>query len=245
MILDDDEEIVELLKSYIEMASGLDIAYAGTDPHKALRQLQTAKVEILFIDMEMPRISGIDFLAQVRERIHGRVPKMPRLKVIVCSAHRDYAADTYGYDVTDYLVKPLNFPRFMEAIDRARNELMVRASATELAGGADLLLLSVDEKKRKRVDYDEIIYLEASDKRCKVWVSETVFYVANRTLKDTLLMLPKHRFERVHRSFAVAYDYIDYIKGNKIKLRHIRKLIVMGDMDVYPRFMDWCATNTI
>lgn len=245
MILDDDIETVNLLRSYVEMTTGLDVAYAGTDPRKALLRLQTAKVDILIIDMEMPKINGLEFLAQIRERVRGRVPGSAPLNVIVCSAHRDYAADTFGYDVSDFLMKPLNFPRFMESIDRIRRSLMVEPSATALAGGSDLFLFRLDNNRKKRINYNEIIYLEADNNYCKAWVDDETYYIAKQSLKETLMILPRDKFERVHRSFAVAYEYIDCIEGDNIKLRHISEPIPKGNRERYRGFSDWDDTHTI
>ena len=132
----------------------------------------------------------------------------------------------------------------MESIERVRSSLLVAPSATALAGGSELLLFRIESNRKKRVDYDEIIYLEADNKYCKVWVDADTYYISRRSLRDTLLMLPKTRFERVHRSYAIGYDYIDYIEGDEIKLRHIDKRIPKGNPRLYRGFADWDDAHT-
>jgi len=245
MIVDDDPETVKLLKAYVRQTTGLAVAHAGTDARKALERLHWMKVNILIIDMEMPKINGLDFLAQIRERVRGNVPGAEPLKVIVCSAHRSYAFDTFSYYVSDYLLKPLSFPRFIDSIDRVRRELMVQPSATALAGKSSLLLIRKDRAQKVRVDFDEIIYLQADDGYCRVFVGEKEHYTAKQPLKDLLMLLPREQFVHIHKSFAVSYDYIDCVNGDSVKLRHIDEPIPIGDRKHYPDFARWDESNTV
>lgn len=247
MILDDDQTMVDLLKSYVDMTTGLVVAHAGTDPRKALERIERINVDILIIDMEMPRLNGLDFLAQVKERVQGTIPGESPLKVIVCSAHRDYAVDTFGYYVSDFLLKPLNFPRFIESINRVRRELMVTPSATALTGGSQMLLVKTEEGNvKKRVDFSEIIYLEANGKQCRLWLDDDTSYVVPLPLGDALLMLPRERFMRVHRSFAISYAYFDKIvEGKGIKMRHIERTIPTGRKKIHREYANWYDEHAV
>lgn len=247
MILDDDRHIVKLLESYARMTTGLVVSHAGTDPRKALERIQRINVDILIIDMEMPELSGLDFLVQVKERVQGLVPGVSPLKVIVCTAHREYAADTFDYYVSDFLLKPLNFPRFADSINRVRRELMVTPSATALMGEARMILVKTGERNIKvRVDLAEIVYLEAKGRECALWLDNTTFYMADYSLKEMLQMLPKERFVRVHRSYAIAYHFIDRVLGQTaIRMRHIDQPIPLGSRRYYREYANWYEEHSM
>jgi len=246
MIVDDDPEIVALLKSYVDMCTGLVVVYADTKPKKALERLQRMDIDILIIDMEMQVLKGLDFLAQIRERIFGNVPGMSELHVIICSAHRDYALDSYLYDVCDFILKPFNFPRFMESIDRVKRKRTVRPSRNALVGEDDFCFIKKEDGRTwQRVDYQEIIYIEADGNDCKLWIDDELFHSVHSTMKAALLLMPRERFVQVHRSFSVAYEYIHSYKDNKLKLNHVNRLIPMGDKKLYRQFWEWWAVTQL
>ncbi|GGG89820.1 DNA-binding response regulator [Parapedobacter pyrenivorans] len=240
VIVDDDRAIVELLESYVRMYTGLLIGYSGTDPNKAYLYVKRARVDVLFIDMEMPGLKGLDFLALVRERIRGEVPGMPPIHVVVCSAHRDYALDGYEHRITDFLLKPFSFPRFVESMDGIKRSLMVTPSRAVLTGGDEMFLVKQEGGSvLKRVDYAEIIYLEAMGNECKLWLGENDHLIVGKTLKRALGQLPREHFVRVHRSFAVAYDYIKEVRGDELKMNYFEACLPLGEKDNYPQFWAW------
>ena len=244
VIVDDDPSTVELLESYVRMYTGLVIGFAGTDPKKAHLYLKRSRVDILIIDMEMPGLRGLDFLALVRERIRGEVQGMPPVHVVVCSAHRDYAVEGYDHRITDFLLKPLTFPRFVESMDKIKSGLAVNPSRTVLTGTYEAFFVKQEGGSvLKRIDYAEIIYLEAMGNECSLWFGENDYVTVNKSLSATLEQLPREHFVRVHRSFGIAYDYVDAVRGDEVKMKYIDKCLPLGEKSNYTQFWTWVNEN--
>jgi len=222
------------------MYTGLMVGHAGTDPKKALHYVLRSKVDILFIDMEMPSMKGLDFLAVIKDRIRGYVADMPPLHVVVCSAHRKYALDGFDHHITDYLLKPFSFPRFVDSMDRIKRNLMVQPSRTAFTGTPDHMFIRLaGGRTLQRVDFEDIIYLEAHGNECKLWFGDAEGIEVSKSLKGTLDQLPREDFVQVHRSHAVAYRYVDKVAGDQLKMKHISRALPLGEKRLYAPFWNW------
>lgn len=246
MVLDDDPEAVATLVNYIGLALRMRVCFAGTDPHAALRKIGRLRPDILFIDMEMEKMSGLDFLAQIKEYIGTQRRDVAPLQVIVCSAYRDYGVDCIAYQVCDYLVKPFGFPRFIESVDKAKRKILLLPSIATLKGGYELFLVKIKKSViKKAVYFDDIIYVEASGNDSLLWLDEDTSLEVKIQVREIELLLPPEIFVKVHRSFIISLDYVEEVGRDAVKMHHLKRPIPIGDRKLYPDFVNWEMDNSI
>jgi DNA-binding LytR/AlgR family response regulator len=216
IILDDEEHACQLLKTHVEKVPFLCLKAVFTDAIQALAYLQQEDIDLIFLDIQMPELSGI----QVLEIINGKY------KVIITSAYTEYALLGYEHDVVDYLVKPISLERLFKAARKAINnqkQPLPLTSPGEVVIENNLILVKSEVKgKLFMLDINDIFYVEGM----KNYVS---FYTATErimpllNMKDLEQYLPANKFVRVHKSFIVNIFKIQSIEGNQISLQGIEK----------------------
>lgn len=200
LLVDDEPWALELLTSYISRLPSLQLVAATTKPLEALSLALPAKTDLIFLDIQMPELNGLQFMQAIDQRC----------KVIITSAYTEYAVAGFEHNVTDYLLKPISFERFCKAVQKATSELAV----PEAPPVASHIFVKTDNKLVK-VDFDEILYLEGARD-----------YVFIHTVKDKLVtldslrnfedVLPSSRFVRIHKSFIAAVDKIDAVEKSRV-----------------------------
>jgi len=205
LIVDDEPIAREILKTYCSHFPDLQIAGSCSNALEARRLLETEKIDLLFLDINMPLLDGISFLKTLRSK--------PR--VILTTAYKEYAVDAFDLEVTDYLVKPFSLERFILALDKVRENPAVRPVAEEDPG-----VFLKSEGKIFQVRFSDIIYAEANG-------NYTLVCTGDQTLKSPVTfsafeaLLPDTGFERTHRSFIINRSRITHIEGNRVFLgRH-------------------------
>lgn len=206
MIVDDQSQSAELLVDHIRKVPMLEVAFVTVNPVEALAFLDSESVDCIFLDVEMPELSGLEFIEMVKHKF-GKV--MPR--VILITAYDQYALKGYDYGVFDYLLKPISFKRFKISVDRLVN------SFTQTDVTRDFLFLDVDGKKVK-IKFCDIVYIEGAGNYIFIVTEEkrTIFY---KSMSSILEHLPSNEFVRVHKSFIVSLPYIDALRGNEILIK--------------------------
>ncbi|MEX0981096.1 MAG: LytTR family DNA-binding domain-containing protein [Bacteroidales bacterium] len=205
MILDDDGLSRRILEEFINKTEGLTLKHSFSDPVECINILKKDdSTELIFLDIEMPEMSGLDFMDSM----------LQQPQVIIFSSKGKYAVDSYNYDVTDYLLKPVSYKRFLQAIEkvnaRARQRQMNMAVGDELFIKRNSTLV--------RLKYDEILWVEALEN----YVIFNTFkekYTIHFTMKAIEQKLPAKKFTRVHRSFIVNTSRIDVIEDNSVVIR--------------------------
>jgi len=214
MIIDDEPLAIKVIQSHIEKINSLDLVFSTTKVMEALAYINTHPVDLIFLDVQMPDLTGLQFMRV----LNGRA------KVILTTAYQQYAFDSYEYDVVDYCLKPVSFERLLKATQKAFNQvntakyLMPYGNPPEgsVAEQAipDCLFLKTEYKLQK-VFFRDILYLEGG----KDYV--TVFTLIGKILSLAPLSrlqqnLPYPQFMRVHKSFIVALNKIDSIERQRI-----------------------------
>lgn len=246
MVLDDDPVAVDTLVQYIGMTIRLRVGFAGTDPLVALQKFDRLKPNILFIDMEMEKMSGLDFLAQVKDRMGLQPARGIPLQVIVCSAYRDYGVDCIAYQVCDYLLKPFTFQRFIESVTKARGYVHRTASIATLKGGFELFLVKTGKGMTKKVvRFDDIICVEAYGNHTILWCEQDMQLETTLQMAEIELMLPPDVFVKVHRSYVISLDYVDEVSRTEVKMHYLKNPVPIGDRNHYRDFVNWEIENTI
>ncbi|WP_448518507.1 LytR/AlgR family response regulator transcription factor [Rhodoflexus sp.] len=203
LIVDDEPLACDVLENYIGQLEGLSLAGRCANAWQAISALQTHKVDLMFLDVQMPQLTGIDML---------RAIKNPP-QVILTTAFSAYALDAFDLDVADYLLKPFSFERFARAIAKARKSFHENEEKTTLP---HYLFFKADKKLHK-IALNEIILVEALSNYLKIYTIQAALMV-RETMSKMETLLPKPNFARVHKSFIVAIDHIEYIEGNLIFL---------------------------
>ncbi|MBE0654336.1 MAG: response regulator transcription factor, partial [Bacteroidales bacterium] len=205
IIIDDDKLSRRILEEFISKTEGLHLKYSFADAVEPINTLKKEDdIHLIFLDIEMPEMSGIDFLNTL---------KNPP-QIIIVSAKGKYALDAFEYDVTDYLLKPVTYTRFFKAVDKAFARF--EKNKDNILGKDEIFI-----KKNStlvRLNYDEILWVEALEN----YVIFTTFkekYTIHFTMKAIEQKLPANKFSRVHRSFIVNTSKIDVIEDNSVIMR--------------------------
>lgn len=195
IIVDDEPLARKGLKEYIADVSFLELAGEYDSPVKAAEILQQEQIDLMFLDIQMPRMTGIEFLRSL--------PQPPQ--VIFTTAYPDYAVESFELNVLDYLVKPISFERFMKAVLKAKNQQKNTTS---------YFFIKCDNKLEK-IAYQDILYAEALQNYVAIHTSSRKF-ITYLTFKGVEDYLPADQFVKVHKSFIVALNKIDSIEGNEL-----------------------------
>lgn len=197
-IVDDEPPAVTLLEKYCGMVDQLQLVGTSHGALKAFGQLEQTGTELLFLDIRMPVLNGIDFLKTLQN------PPA----VVLTTAHREYALEGYDLDILDYLLKPIAFDRFLRAIDRFQSQRVATTPITPLpAPEKEHVFFTVNRRQHKIVIAD-ILHLESLKDYVRIH-TDAERLVVKGNLSTILKALPEDLFVRVHRSFAVALNRVD------------------------------------
>jgi len=221
LIIDDEPLAINVIKNYLEPIENYDVINTFTNPIEGLNFLKNNKVDVLFLDINMPVLDGINFLKSLEN---------PPL-VIITSAYSEFAIETYELDVLDFLVKPIEFPRLMKALNKAGKRLENKNNPLqENSIESPFIFLKIDKKRMKKIFLNEILVIESLKDYLKI-STLTGKYIIHSTLSDFTDLLPERNFLRIHRSFTVAIDKIDAVEGNSVEIEGIRYVIGRSYMD--------------
>jgi len=198
--IDDEPLSHEILENYIEKVPGLRLQASFYNAIDALAYLNQNSVDLIFLDINMPELTGIGLL----KSLHNPPA------VIFTSAYPEYAVDGFDLKIVDFLLKPFSFERFLKAVNKV---FQSKNNISDPATGAFLVVK--DGKKIYRIKHDEIRYFESAGDYVKVHTAQKV-HVVNETLKHFEGSLPTLDFLRVHRSFIISIAKIDYLDGNQV-----------------------------
>ncbi|MCA0236129.1 MAG: LytTR family DNA-binding domain-containing protein [Bacteroidetes bacterium] len=215
LIVDDEPLALDVLETYVGQMPDLNLVKRCSNALEANEALKAHHIDLMFLDIQMPQLTGIDF---VKTLIH---PPM----VVFTTAYPNYAIQGFDLNVLDYLLKPISLDRFMKAVNKALEQsemsqrdapgLAVPATAPQ-NDGLDFFFVKAD-KKLVKVNFDDIIYIEGLKDYVIIRLT-TGRVITLQTMKSLEDRLPKGRFKRIHRSYIVAMDKIMAIEGNMIEV---------------------------
>lgn len=210
LIVDDEPIARKGLEEYVKEIDLLHLVAACENPVKASAYLNQQNIDLLFLDIHMPKVSGIDFLKTLKN------PPM----VIFTTAFSEYALEGYSLDVVDYLVKPITFDRFMKATQKAFELFQLKRKAEHREVAADYFFVKCDSKYEK-IFFSEVCYIEALQNYSVIHVNgrKLITYITLTSLEN---QLPKDQFLKVHKSFLVSVPRIKAIEGNEIIIGEAR-----------------------
>jgi len=208
LLVDDEIPAIQILEKYISMIDQLTVVASCNNALEAFDVLKEQKVDLLFIDINMPVISGIDFVKAL---------KNPPT-IIFTTAYREYAIESYELDVLDYLLKPFGFDRFLKSVDKYRSRNEVKTDNKSLV--EDYVFFKVNRSNHK-VLFSEILYLESLKDYTQIH-TKTGKLTVRGNLRTCMQKLPKSDFVRVHRSFTVAISQIASYNQSEILINEVR-----------------------
>ena len=204
LIIDDNKIARTTIRQLAGKVSDITIVAECSNAMDAYNLLQSQPVDLLLLDIEMPGMSGLELTRNL-------VNKRP--VIIFITSKREYAADAFDLNVADYIIKPVTTPRFVQAIDKARE--ILESNGEEVKLNEDEFIFVRDSNIVRRLKLDNILYAEAMGDYVKLYTPER-FYAIHTTLKAVEERLPASRFLRVHRSYLVAVDKIDTMDGGAL-----------------------------
>lgn len=207
MIVDDESVAHEIIKKYCAMLPNMQLMQDCYDAIEAIEYLNHHTVDLIFLDLNMPKLKGFEFLKTL-----ASPPK-----IIVTTAYKEYAIEGYELNIVDYLLKPFSFERFLKAINKARTETPKVGSSTPNAVSdetEDRFFLRSDNKYIQ-ILLDDILFVESSGNYIKIVLKEEIITIRGK-LSSITELIPTHSFIQVHRSFIVVQKHIKRIEGNQI-----------------------------
>lgn len=203
VVVDDDELSINLLTGYISHTPGLSLVVTFTNPLEAINYLQVNKVDLLFTDLHMPMVSGLELVKSLT--------KPPR--VIMTTSSQDHAIQAFETDIVDYLVKPVTYDRFLKACKKLPSNF-----AEECCKIYDDSFFIKVNGQMLRVGIADILFIEAYGDYVKICTPGNK-HVASCTMKELEEMLNPKMFSRIHRSYIVALDKIEKIVNNEVYIK--------------------------
>jgi len=206
LIIDDDEASRAVLSQLVKQVGFLQLAAICKSSAEAINLLQKESFDLVFLDIEMPEMSGIDMLKSMA---------MP--PTILTTSHKEYALDAFEYNIIDYLVKPVSLPRFIKAVEKARSHKSAVASVAE-TNDKEYFFIRKDSVLTK-VPIKEILWIEALGDYLTVHTINNK-YILHSTLKAIEGKIPAEKFIRVHRSFIINIDNVSSVEDTTIYINN-------------------------
>ena len=202
LVVDDEELARTLLENYISRLPHLNLVEKCANPLDALNVLQEKEIDMIFLDIQMPEMTGIDFLKSLHQKP----------KVIFTTAYSEYAIEGYQLDVVDYLLKPFSFERFVQAVNKAVDLLNSKPSSPE----KDYLLVKSEHKVHK-IKFEDIRYIQ-SMREYVAYFLPTGKILALNSLKRLEEELPSDQFIRIHKSYIIPFQKVTTLEGNMVHI---------------------------
>ena len=209
IIIEDEPLAVEIIKDFITEVPFLELIAICNDAFVAMQVLNVQKIDLIFLDLNLPKLKGLDFLNTLKS------PPM----IIITTAYNDFAVRSYEYNVLDYLLKPIEFSRFMVAVNKViepknlkDNFIVSQNKKLEI----NEIYFNVN-KKKVRIQLDQILYVESQKENIKI-VCEDKTIITRYLISDIEKELPQNKFIRIHRSFIVSLSKINLLDSNDVEV---------------------------
>lgn len=204
LIVDDEPLAINVIKSHLKSFENFEVTGSCGDAMEAFNFIKTYPIDLVFLDINMPELSGMDFIRNLEQ-----APL-----IIITTAYREFAVEGFELNVFDYLVKPISFPRFVKSIDKflAYSNIKTDSESNEI----DYAFIKVD-KKIVKVFYNDILYIESLKDYVRI-VTQAENYITHQNLGAFTASLPQAQFLRIHRSYTISLSKIKALDGNNIEI---------------------------
>ncbi len=208
IIVDDEPLARKVLKNYLSNLDSFELYGEASNVIEAFSMMEKVKIDLIFLDINMPELSGIDFIKTLEDKP----------SIIITTAYREYAVEGFELDVVDYLVKPITLPRFMNALNKFRRLWSINVTSYyESATNDETFLFIKADKRMVKTYYDEILYIESLKDYVRV-VTESEQLITHSNLSNFTDLLPESKFIRIHKSYTISRSKIKALEGNTIEI---------------------------
>jgi len=211
IIIDDESLAINVIENHLKSFDHVEIIATFNNPLKAYNILEHEKIDVIFLDINMPQMTGFAFIENLNHKP----------LIVITTAYREYAVKSYELNILDYLVKPIPFNRFLRTINKIYQQLYVSSSL----GDSNLLqephiFLKVN-KKLLKINLNDILYIESLKDYIKI-ITKIGNHIVHKSLTAITEELPHSNFLRIHRSFTISINKIDAIEGNTVEIANKR-----------------------
>lgn len=211
IIIDDEQLAISVIENYLKSFDHFEIVGTFNNPLKAYSVLEREKVDVIFLDINMPQMSGFVFIENLNNKP----------LIVITTAYREYAVKSFELNVLDYLVKPIPFDRFLKTINKIYQQIYVSTSIGDIGLQQEPHIFLKVDKKLLKINLNDILYIESLKDYIKV-ITNLGDYVVHKSLTAITEELPLSNFLRVHRSYTISINKITAIDGNAIEIANRR-----------------------
>ena len=210
LVIDDEHLAVNVIKNYLQRMDDYEIIETFNNAIDGLNFLKINIVDVIFLDINMPKLSGLDFLKTLS--------KPP--KIIITTAYKEFALEGYELNIDDYLLKPFNFSRFVKSVSKVSDALATKTKPMQNTETTlENKIFVKEDKKYYQIKLSDILFVEAYGNYVKINMIDKMI-VSHQTLTSLAHHLPENQFIRVHKSFLISIDKIELIEGNRIHIQN-------------------------
>lgn len=210
-IIDDEPLAIQLLSSYVEQSKDLDLVGTYTNPIEALHALEQTDVELVFLDIQMAELTGLQFMKIAKNKY----------QFVLTTAYESYALESYDFNVIDYLLKPISLERFLSSVEKAKTRLQPKGTTGSLIveKEKDFIFIKTGYKIQK-IDLGAIRYFEGLGDYVAVHLTDGSKVLTLEKMKGFAQSLPESNFIRIHKSYLIAIDKIEFIEKNRVVINN-------------------------
>lgn len=205
IVVDDDDLSRSVIEDLIAESSDIELIKSCEDPVEAFKAIKDEHIDLVFLDIEMPKMDGMEMIRSLN----------PLPQVILVTSHTEYALESYEYNVTDFIQKPITLPRFLTAVEKAKARF--EDNRADISTKDKTIFIKTDSKL-VQISTEDILWIEALGNYMRIFTQDDKFTILS-TMKDIVSKLPSDQFTRVHRSFVIRVDKIKSIEDNYILIK--------------------------
>lgn len=211
VIIDDEPLAIRVIEDHLKNFDHIEVVATYTNPLKAFGLLEKEKIDVIFLDINMPQLSGFDFIENLNHKP----------SIVITTAYREYAVKSYELNVLDYLVKPIPLNRFLITMNKVYQKVYSGHAPSDLSIQQEQHIFLKVSKKLIKVNLNDILYIESLKDYIKV-ITTLGDFVVHKSLTAITEELPPSNFIRVHRSYAISINKIKAVEGNLIEIANRR-----------------------
>ena len=212
IIIDDEPLAIKVIENYLQEFQHFDLVATFNNPIDAMATLDEYAIDVIFLDINMSKMNGLDFIKTVDIKPN----------IVITTAYREYAVESYDLDVLDYLVKPIPFNRFLKTVNKITQRIhTIDGSKKDEDLNSDSYIFLKVDKKLVKIKFKDILYIESFKDYIKIF---TIIgdYLVHKSLTSITEELPKRNFLRIHRSYTIAIDKVISLEGNLVEIKSKR-----------------------
>lgn len=207
IIIDDEPLAISVIENHLKNFDHVEIVETFNNPLKAYRVLEQEKIDLIFLDINMPQMTGFAFIENLTHKP----------LIVITTAYREYAVKSFELNILDYLVKPIPFNRFLKTINKVYQQVYVNNSSADVSLQQEPHIFLKVNKKLIKINLNDILYIESLKDYIKV-ITTIGDYVVHKSLTAITEELPQSNFIRIHRSYTISINKVIALEGNTVEI---------------------------